>query len=98
MANFEKYRVGDSLTIASVGYLIETVTKTRKPYVFDPKIDGYLAWLPPSEADFLALVGWRVLMKGRRNNDGASTEPHQFVKHLIRVTGSQWLYSVLCGT
>lgn len=88
MSNFEHYHVGDIMTVASSGYITETIYIKPEPYVFDPQIDGYLAWLPPSEADFLALVGWRVKLKGVRNNNGASTEPHPFIKHLMRATGS----------
>lgn len=76
------------LTVASVEYATETIAITPEPYVFDPQVDGYLAWLPPSEADFLALVRWRVSLKGPRNNGGASTEPHPFIEHLMRATGS----------
>ena len=94
MANFDNYRVGDSVTAVALGHTTETIDVTPSPYIFDPQVDGYLAWLPPSEADFLALVGWRVIVKGRRNNDGASTEPHQFVKHLMRATGSQSVTSL----
>ena len=88
MATFEKYSVGDSVVAISARNTRVTEEIKPPPYIFDPMVDGYLAWLCLSESDFLALIRWRLIVKGRRNDCGASTEPQNFIKHLMTATSS----------
>lgn len=50
------------------------------------KVSGYLNWLLPIPEDFVALISWRVTLRGERNKLDASTDPRPFLQHLIRAT------------
>jgi hypothetical protein len=88
LSDFKNYKVGGIVCAVHAEYLTEKIVEPPRVYRFDPAVDGYLAWLPPTVGDFLALVGFRVVVKGRRNNDGASTEHYPFINHLKRATGT----------
>lgn len=88
MSDLKNYRVGDTIFAASVQVKCEAIQFSWPVDYVGYPLTGYASWILPRPKDFAVLVGWRSLVRQRRNNGTASTEPTEFIKHLMRSTGS----------
>lgn len=88
---FEQYRVGDTIIAVCTEILCEEVPFAW-PVDYDHfRVIGYANWILPRPEDLVTLVGWRLVVVKRLNNGTASTDPREFIKHLMRSTeSSSW--------
>lgn len=87
-SSFGNYRVGDAISAMAASVEIQE-TPFQWPVDYENySVIGYAHWILPLPEDLATLVGWRLLVRKRLNKGTASTDPTEFIKHLMRSSES----------